>query len=62
VLCREAPLVTDQARTSDQPAEVPGPEIFIGLVGAVGTDLYLIRETLKRIKTNELYPRNHSPK
>jgi hypothetical protein len=44
----------DEARNGD-PSQ--GPEIFIGLIGAVGTDLYRIREQLKQ----ELRRANYIP-
>jgi deoxycytidylate deaminase len=50
-------VVTDQPASSDQQTDIRGPEIFIGLIGAVGTDLYRIRETLKQ----ELRRANYIP-
>lgn len=49
--------VSDERRTSDRSAGAQGPEIFIGLIGAVGTDLYRIRDELKQ----ELRRANYSP-
>jgi hypothetical protein len=50
-------LVTDELQTGDPPSDAQGPEIFIGLIGAVGTDLYRIREQLKQ----ELRRANYTP-
>ena len=51
-------IVIEQTKTADRPADHPlGPEIFIGLVGAVGTDLYQVREILKQ----ELRRANYTP-
>jgi deoxycytidylate deaminase len=47
----------DQAESTDQPTDVKGPEIFIGLIGAVGTDLYRVRDALKQ----ELRRTNYTP-
>jgi hypothetical protein len=53
----QATLVTDEVHTGDPPSHAKGPEIFIGLIGAVGTDLYRIREQLKQ----ELRRANYTP-
>ena len=50
-------VVTDEVPTGDPPSDANGPEIFIGLIGAVGTDLYRIREQLKQ----ELRRANYTP-
>jgi deoxycytidylate deaminase len=52
-----ATLVTDEVQTGDPQSHAKGPEIFIGLIGAVGTDLYRIREHLKQ----ELRRANYTP-
>jgi hypothetical protein len=54
---REVDTLTNDGRTSDQPPDAPGPEIFIGLIGAAGTDLYRIRDELKQ----ELRRTNYIP-
>jgi deoxycytidylate deaminase len=47
----------DGAQTAGPPSNAKGPEIFIGLIGAVGTDLYRIREHLQQ----ELRRANYTP-
>lgn len=49
--------MTNEVHNGDPPTDAQGPEIFIGLIGAVGTDLYRIREQLKQ----ELRRANYTP-
>ncbi len=50
------PFVSEQ-REVGRKSDAAGPEIFIGLVGAVGTDLYRVRDVLKQ----ELRRANYTP-
>lgn len=46
-----------EAETPDQTTNIDGPEIFIGLIGAVGTDLARVRDAIKQ----ELRRANYTP-